>query len=79
MKVFLILLIKAYRGVVSPILGNCCRFYPSCSAYAMTAIEKHGSFRGVWLVLRRIARCHPFHPGGVDHVPDVCAGKGGAQ
>lgn len=46
-----------------------CRFHPTCSQYAVTAIESHGALRGSWLALRRISRCHPFHPGGVDHVP----------
>ncbi|MCY4011273.1 MAG: membrane protein insertion efficiency factor YidD [Gammaproteobacteria bacterium] len=64
-------LISAYRGYVSPLLGRHCRFYPSCSAYAAQAIARHGVARGGWLAVRRLLRCHPFHPGGVDHVPDV--------
>jgi len=64
-----IALIRAYRYVVSPWLGDHCRFYPSCSLYAQTAIERHGLLRGGWLALRRLARCHPWHPGGIDPVP----------
>ncbi len=66
----LILLVKAYQLVVSPLTGASCRFYPSCSAYALTALERHGLFRGTWLTVRRLLRCHPWNPGGVDHVPE---------
>jgi uncharacterized protein len=65
----LIGLIAGYRRFVSPLLGPRCRFYPSCSAYALEAIQVHGAARGTWLALRRLSRCHPFHPGGLDHVP----------
>ena len=65
----LIWLIAAYRRWVSPFLGPRCRFAPSCSAYAAEALQTHGFFRGSWLAVRRIARCHPFHPGGHDPVP----------
>ena len=61
--------IKAYRKVVSPLLPPSCRFTPTCSAYAITAIERHGVVRGGWLAMKRIARCHPWNPGGVDPVP----------
>lgn len=61
--------ILAYRAVISPLVGERCRFYPSCSAYALTAIRTHGPWRGGFLALRRVARCHPWHPGGVDLVP----------
>jgi putative membrane protein insertion efficiency factor len=66
----LILLLQAYRVVISPLLGQRCRFYPSCSEYAIEAIERHGSLRGSWLTLRRLSRCHPLHPGGCDPVPE---------
>lgn len=62
--------IRLYRRVVSPLLPRSCRFEPTCSAYALEAIRVHGAFRGVALAVRRVARCHPWHPGGVDHVPD---------
>ena len=65
----LILVIRAYQRFVSPGLPAACRFHPSCSAYAATAIERHGPLRGSWLAARRLARCHPFHPGGIDPVP----------
>lgn len=63
-------LIRGYRYLVSPLLGNNCRFYPSCSCYAETAIKTHGVRSGGWMALRRISRCHPWHPGGVDPVPE---------
>lgn len=65
----LILLLKAYRKVVSPLYGQVCRFFPSCSAYALEAITVHGAVKGSWLAVRRLARCHPWNAGGVDHVP----------
>ncbi|MEV4414975.1 membrane protein insertion efficiency factor YidD [Catellatospora sp. NPDC049609] len=61
--------IIAYRRWVSPGLPARCRFYPSCSTYALEAIARHGALRGFWLTVRRLGRCHPFHPGGYDPVP----------
>lgn len=61
--------IHVYRKVISPLKPPTCRFYPTCSAYALEAIEKHGAAKGGWLAIKRIARCHPFHPGGFDPVP----------
>ena len=63
-------LVVAYRRYVSPALPARCRFYPSCSAYAQEALARHGAVRGTWLAVRRLLRCHPFHPGGYDPVPD---------
>jgi putative membrane protein insertion efficiency factor len=65
----MLLAIAGYRRIISPLLPRSCRFYPSCSAYAAEAIERHGSARGLVLAARRILRCHPFHPGGYDPVP----------
>jgi putative membrane protein insertion efficiency factor len=65
----LILMIRGYQLWVSPLLPAACRYYPTCSAYAVEALEKHGPVTGSWLALRRIARCHPFHAGGYDPVP----------
>ena len=65
----LIAIIRAYRYLISPWLGNHCRFHPSCSHYALESLERHGAARGLWLALRRLLRCHPWHPGGYDPVP----------
>lgn len=65
----LVLAIRAYQLAISPMLGNRCRFHPSCSDYSMEALQRHGVFRGLWLAMRRIGRCHPWHPGGYDPVP----------
>ena len=70
MRAILIVLIRGYQLLLSPLLGNHCRFYPSCSQYAREAIERHGALCGGWLAIRRVLRCHPWHPGGVDPVPE---------
>ncbi|MCS6959216.1 MAG: membrane protein insertion efficiency factor YidD [Pseudanabaenaceae cyanobacterium SKYGB_i_bin29] len=71
MKAILILLIRFYRLFISPLLGPNCRYTPTCSQYALTAIDRFGVWRGSWLAIKRILRCHPFHPGGYDPVPEV--------
>ncbi|WP_408897507.1 membrane protein insertion efficiency factor YidD [Nocardioides sp. R1-1] len=65
----LVALVRAYQLLLSPLLGPTCRYYPSCSAYAVEALRTHGALRGSWLAGRRLLRCHPWAPGGVDHVP----------
>jgi putative membrane protein insertion efficiency factor len=65
----LMLPIVAYRRWISPLFGPVCRFQPTCSAYALQALRRHGAVRGTWLTVRRLARCHPFHAGGYDPVP----------
>ncbi len=70
MKRLVLLLLKGYGYIISPLLGNNCRYFPSCSAYAKEAVEVHGVGRGLWLGLRRVLRCHPFHEGGYDPVPE---------
>ncbi len=65
----LIFPIRVYQRVLSPLLPNRCRFYPTCSHYAVEAIEKHGAMKGLWLAIKRILKCHPLHPGGYDPVP----------
>jgi hypothetical protein len=62
-------LLRGYQLLISPLLGPRCRFHPSCSQYAIEAVRLHGSLRGSWLGLRRLLRCHPWHPGGYDPVP----------
>ncbi|MDX9785678.1 MAG: membrane protein insertion efficiency factor YidD [Desulfobacterales bacterium] len=62
-------LIRSYQLFISPLIGPACRFYPSCSSYAYQAIERYGFLRGAWLAGKRVLKCHPFHPGGVDPVP----------
>ncbi|MDJ0651044.1 MAG: membrane protein insertion efficiency factor YidD [Xenococcaceae cyanobacterium MO_188.B19] len=71
LKNFLIILINGYRRLISPLFPPSCRFQPTCSQYAIEAIEKFGALRGSWLAIKRILRCHPFHPGGYDPVPPV--------
>jgi putative membrane protein insertion efficiency factor len=69
MRAVLVLLVRGYQVALSPLLPPSCRYFPSCSEYAIEALEKHGALRGSWLAVRRIARCHPFRPGGYDPVP----------
>jgi hypothetical protein len=69
MKALLLLLLRGYQYAISPLLGPHCRFYPSCSHYACEAVHRHGALKGSWLTLRRLGRCHPYHPGGFDPVP----------
>lgn len=69
MRWVLIALVRGYQTVLSPLLPAACRYYPTCSVYAVEALERHGAFRGSWLAMKRIGRCHPFHPGGFDPVP----------
>lgn len=69
MKTVLIALLRFYRYAISPMLGRNCRFHPTCSEYAIEAIERHGALRGGWMAAKRVGRCHPFNPGGYDPVP----------
>lgn len=69
MRKTLLILIGWYQFLLSPWIGNHCRFHPTCSEYAKIAVTQHGSLRGLWLALRRLSRCHPWHPGGADPVP----------
>jgi putative membrane protein insertion efficiency factor len=69
MRPVLLFLIRGYQFLLSPWVGNHCRFHPTCSEYARIAVTRHGSLRGSWLALRRLSRCHPWHPGGADPVP----------
>jgi uncharacterized protein len=69
MKPLFLVFIKGYQKLISPLLGSHCRFYPTCSTYASEAITKHGTAKGLYLFTKRLIKCHPFHPGGVDPVP----------
>ena len=69
MRIVAELLIRLYQVTLSPFIGRSCRFYPTCSNYALEAIRLHGTLRGSWLALRRLGKCHPFHPGGYDPPP----------
>jgi putative membrane protein insertion efficiency factor len=82
MRQLLSILIRAYQIGIRPLLGPRCRFYPSCSQYALEALTQHGSVRGSWLALRRLARCHPLNVGGFDPVPSsrpVCSSQDRAK
>jgi putative membrane protein insertion efficiency factor len=69
-KYLFLIPIRLYKKLISPLLGNHCRFYPTCADYAYEAINKHGVFLGMFLAVRRLFKCHPWHPGGIDYVPD---------
>ena len=71
MKVLFIWIIKGYQSFISPLFPPTCRFRPTCSQYALVAMRKFGAIRGSWLTLKRLLRCHPFHPGGYDPVPGI--------
>ncbi|PFN96414.1 membrane protein insertion efficiency factor YidD [Bacillus sp. AFS076308] len=70
LKKIFILLIRFYQTVISPIKPPTCRFYPTCSQYGLEAVQRFGAIKGGWLTIKRISKCHPFHPGGVDPVPE---------
>jgi putative membrane protein insertion efficiency factor len=76
MRLLLVGLIGIYQLLISPLFPRACRFYPSCSQYAVVALAEHGVLRGGWLAATRLARCHPWHPGGVDFVPEPLGTKG---
>jgi uncharacterized protein len=69
MRFVMIAIIQCYKTLISPVLGNNCRFYPSCSTYSMEALTVHGVLKGSYLTVRRLLKCHPFHEGGIDPVP----------
>ena len=69
MRWALVGIIRTYQRFISPLFPPSCRFHPTCSSYAIEALQVHGPLRGSWMAIRRIARCHPFHPGGLDPVP----------
>ena len=71
MQSLLLILLKGYKYLISPLLGPSCRFYPTCSEYAAEAIQEHGAAKGSWLAVKRIAKCHPWHAGGCDPVPNA--------
>lgn len=69
MTAVVVAVLRVYRRLISPLYGDVCRYYPSCSAYALESVQRHGTVKGAWLTVRRLARCHPWAPGGVDLVP----------
>ena len=79
MRSLLAAFVRVYRLLLSPLLPPACRFYPSCSAYALAAVGRHGATAGTWLAVRRLARCHPWNPGGVDLVPPLAQAAGSPE
>lgn len=79
MKPLLLALIDGYKFLLSPFFGTQCRFYPTCSSYAREAIELHGSLRGAWFAVKRVLKCHPWHPGGIDPVPTRAGARGASE
>ena len=77
MRYLLIAFIKFYKYFISPLLGSNCRFYPSCSSYSLEALQRHGAIIGGYLTLKRLLKCHPFHQGGIDPVPEKFGNKNG--
>ncbi|HEY8218595.1 MAG TPA: membrane protein insertion efficiency factor YidD [Methylobacter sp.] len=77
MRFILIAIIKFYKYFISPLFGNRCRFYPSCSSYSLEALQLHGAIIGSYLTLKRLLKCHPFHEGGIDPVPEKFGNKNG--
>ncbi|MCF7964411.1 MAG: membrane protein insertion efficiency factor YidD [Methylobacter sp.] len=77
MRFILIAIIKFYKYFISPLLGDRCRFYPSCSSYSLEALQLHGAIIGSYLSLKRLLKCHPFHEGGIDPVPEKFGNKNG--
>ena len=75
LKCLLIGLVRFYQYVISPMKPPSCRFYPTCSSYAVEALQEHGPIKGLWLSVKRVGKCHPFHPGGIDLVPEKKACK----
>jgi len=70
MKMLIIYIVKLYQYLISPMLGNNCRFYPTCSNYMIKSLNRFGILKGGWLGIKRISKCHPFHEGGIDYVPE---------
>ncbi len=79
MQALIVGLIRLYQWILSPFLGSNCRYHPTCSHYAVEAVRRHGAVRGLWLAIRRVGRCHPWHEGGYDPVPDRGSAHGSAN
>ena len=77
MRFLLISVLRLYKYFISPLLGSNCRFYPSCSSYSIEALERHGALIGCYITLKRLLKCHPFHQGGIDPVPEKIGNKNG--